>query len=89
VRAEAGVGERLKILVVDDHEEFRKYVCALLESRPRFAVVGEAANGVETIERARELRPDVVVLDMNMPILAGIEAASRSSSSLPKLKSFF
>jgi hypothetical protein len=45
VRAEAGLGERLKILVVDEQEEFRKYGCGLLESQPRFAVISEAANG--------------------------------------------
>jgi CheY-like chemotaxis protein len=56
VRGKAGVGERLKILVVDDYENLRKYACALLESEPRFAVVGEAANGVEAIERVRKLR---------------------------------
>ena len=70
----------LKILVVDDHEEFRKYLYGLLESQPRFAVVGEAANGVEAIDRARELQPDVVVLDINMPVLGGIEAAEQIAS---------
>jgi len=89
VRAGAGIGERLKILVVDDHEEFRKYVCALLESQPRFAVVGEGANGVEAIDRARELQPDVVVLDINMPVLGGIEAAEQILLLAPKTQIIF
>ena len=86
---EAGIGERLKILVVDDHEEFRKYLYGLLESQPRFAVVGEAANGVEAIDRARELQPDVVVLDINMPVLGGIEAAEQILLLAPKTQIIF
>jgi two-component system, NarL family, nitrate/nitrite response regulator NarL len=89
VRREAGIGERLKILVVDDHEEFRKYVCALLQRQPRFAVVGEAANGVEAIDRARELQPDVVVLDINMPVLSGIEAAKQILLLAPNTQLIF
>jgi DNA-binding NarL/FixJ family response regulator len=89
VTAEAGLGERLKILVVDDHEEFRKYACAMLESQPRFAVVGEAANGVEAIGRAGEIQPDVVVLDINLPVLGGIEAAEQILLLAPKTKIIF
>ena len=89
VKTEAGIGERLKILVVDDHEEFRRYVCGLLQSQPRFAVVGEASNGVEAIVRARELQPDVVVLDMNMPLLDGIQAAEQILLLAPKTQIIF
>jgi PleD family two-component response regulator len=89
VRAEARIGECLKFLVVDDYEEFRKYVCALLESQPRFAVVGEAANGVEAIGRTREFQPDVVVLDINMPVLGGIEAAEQILRLAPKTQIIF
>jgi two-component system, NarL family, nitrate/nitrite response regulator NarL len=89
VRGEAGISERLKFLVVDDHEQFRKYVCGLLESQPRFAVVGEAANGVEAIGRASEVQPDVVVLDINMPVLGGIEAAEQILLLAPKTQIIF
>ena len=67
----------LRILVVDDHEGFREQVCALLKSQPGFEVICQAANGLEGVSRAEELQPDVVVLDISMPSLGGIEAAGR------------
>jgi DNA-binding NarL/FixJ family response regulator len=89
VREERRISERLKFLVVDDYEEFRKYVCALLERQPRFVVVGEAANGVEAISRTRELQPDVVLLDINMPVMGGIEAAEQILLLAPNTQIIF
>ncbi len=66
-----------RVLLVDDHAMFRAGIRALLEIEPRFEVVGEAANGDEAIDRVRELRPDVVVMDLSMPGTNGLEATRR------------
>jgi DNA-binding NarL/FixJ family response regulator len=63
-----------RILIVDDHAVVRRGVKSLLESQPGWEVVGEAATGHEAIEKAAELKPDVVVLDVSLPELNGIEA---------------
>ena len=65
----------LRILVVDDHDAVRKAICQLLRSQSDFEVVCEVADGFEAVRRAEELQPDVVVLDISMPNLNGIEAA--------------
>src|SRR5258706_14550314 len=79
----------LRILVVDDHEMFREQVCALLRTQPGFEVICEAANGLEAVSRAAELQPDVVVLDISMPSLGGIEAAGRIHRVAPKSQIVF
>ena len=64
----------MRILVVDDHELVRKGICSLLASDPRLMVCGEAADGREAVQKTRELRPDVVIMDISMPNMNGIEA---------------
>src|SRR6516164_3852710 len=66
----------VRILIADDHELVREGLRALLASRPAWEVCGEAADGVEAIEKAAELQPDVVLLDVSMPRLNGLEAAA-------------
>jgi DNA-binding NarL/FixJ family response regulator len=66
--------KKLRILLADDHVVMRTGLRALLERQPNLEVVGESANGRETIELAASLRPDVVVMDVGMPDLNGIEA---------------
>ncbi len=65
----------VRILIADDHELVRQGLRALLASRPAWQVCGEAADGVEAIEKAVQLRPDIVLLDVSMPRLGGLEAA--------------
>ena len=79
----------LRILVVDDHEIFRTQVCALLESQPGFEVICEAGDGLEAVRHAQELQPDIVVLDITMPVLGGIEAAVRIRRVAPKAQIVF
>jgi len=62
-----------RVLVIDDHPLFRRGVCQLLELEPGYAVVGEAAGGQEGIDRARELDPDLILLDLNMKGMNGLE----------------
>ena|SRR5258708_5573305 len=79
----------LRILVVDDHESFRQQVCALLRSQPGFEVIYEAVDGLEGVRQAEKFQPDVVVLDISMPRLGGIEAAGRIHRVAPKSQIVF
>jgi DNA-binding NarL/FixJ family response regulator len=67
----------VRILIADDHEIVRKGVSSLLQSRDNFEICGEASNGEEAVQQARQLDPDLIVLDVTMPILDGISAAKR------------
>lgn len=74
----------LRILLADDHTIVRNGLRVLLERQPDFAIVGEASNGREAIEIARKETPDVVLMDVAMPIMNGIEAAARITAAQPK-----
>jgi two-component system nitrate/nitrite response regulator NarL len=63
----------ISVLLVDDHALFRSGIRSLLQRQPEFTIVGEAPDGVEGVKRARQLRPDVVLLDLNMPGISGVE----------------
>jgi DNA-binding NarL/FixJ family response regulator len=74
----------LRILVADDHEVVRRGVCALLLNHSGWQVCGEARDGREAVDRAKELRPDVVILDLHMPNLNGMEAARQILRDNPR-----
>jgi DNA-binding NarL/FixJ family response regulator len=73
----------IRVLVVDDYAPFRRVVCSRLESRPDLEVIGEASDGLEAVEKAQALKPDLILLDINLPSLNGIEAARRISRLIP------
>jgi DNA-binding NarL/FixJ family response regulator len=75
----------IRVLLVDDHTGLRQSLAALLRAEPDIAVVGEAANGQLAIEQALALQPDVVLMDINMPILNGIEATRRIHAQAPSM----
>jgi two-component system nitrate/nitrite response regulator NarL len=75
----------VRILVADDHEAVRKGVCAILSSRLDIEVCGEASNGQEAIEKAQALKPHLIILDITMPVLNGIDAARVIRQTLPEL----
>lgn len=74
----------IRILRIDDHTLFRSGVRALLQRQSDFEVVDEAADGVEGIKRAKQHRPDVILLDLNMPGLSGLEALQLLTEDLPE-----
>jgi diguanylate cyclase (GGDEF)-like protein len=76
----------LRLLICDDAPELRAMLRAQLEDHPRLEVVGEAANGEEAIERAIELAPDAVLMDVEMPVLGGVEATRRLRAVLPQTR---
>ncbi|HPV06393.1 MAG TPA: response regulator transcription factor [Aggregatilineales bacterium] len=78
--------ETLRIMLVDDHALFRQGVKSLLDSRPDLEVVASAANGNEAIALARECKPDVILMDIEMPDCDGIEATRQIKQELPEVK---
>ncbi len=77
---------RLRILLVDDHILFRKGLARLLDAQPDFTIVGEASDGNEAIEQARSLRPDVVLMDLRMPVCDGLEATRRIKEEMGSVR---
>jgi DNA-binding NarL/FixJ family response regulator len=75
----------IKILVADDHPVVRRMVAQRLKAEPHFDVIAEAENGLEAVQKAAELQPDVIVLNVTMPVLDGFEAARRIRKDLPKV----
>ena len=76
----------IKILLADDYYIVRKVLRTLLSSEKDFEIVGEAVNGLETVELARNLQPDVVLLDLKMPGINGLEVTSRLAKICPQIR---
>jgi two-component system, NarL family, response regulator NreC len=73
----------VRVLIVDDYAAVRKGVCVILSSRLDIEVCGEAENGEEAVEKAKALRPDLIILDVTMPVLNGFHAAKEILKFLP------
>jgi DNA-binding NarL/FixJ family response regulator len=76
----------IKVLLADDHGILRQGIQALIEKQSDIEVVGQAGNGLMAVEMTRQLHPDVVILDVSMPVLNGIEATRQIKSELPEVK---
>jgi CheY-like chemotaxis protein len=84
--AEEGDSSEIRVLIADDHHIFREGLRSLLEGKGDISVAGEAADGVEAVKRAHELKPDVILMDINMPKMNGIEATRKLSAELPQVR---
>jgi two-component system response regulator NreC len=78
--------QKIRVLVVDDHTIVRDGICALLSLAGDIDVVGEATNGSEALIKVEELQPDVVLMDISMPVMGGLEATKRICKDFPKIK---
>jgi DNA-binding NarL/FixJ family response regulator len=78
-----------RILVVDDCKPYRRFICLTLQERSKFQVVGEAADGLEGLQRAEELKPDLILLDIGLPRLNGIKACRLIRERVPTSKIVF
>ncbi|HEV2392189.1 MAG TPA: response regulator transcription factor [Verrucomicrobiae bacterium] len=77
---------KLRIVLADDHQMLRDGLRLLIDSQHDMHVIGEAANGREALDRARQLKPDVMVMDLSMPELNGLQVTERLKAELPELK---
>jgi CheY-like chemotaxis protein len=73
------------VLIVDDNLHIRRSLCKLFEPEPDFEICGEAENGQEAIEKAQQLHPDLIVLDLSMPVMNGLEAAGVLRRIMPTI----
>ena len=78
-----------RVLLVEDSEPFRKFICSTLSLRPELQIVDQVSDGLQAVRRAEELQPDLIVLDIGLPSLNGIEAARRIQKLSPKSKILF
>jgi DNA-binding NarL/FixJ family response regulator len=79
----------VSVLVVEDSEPFRQYVCSTLAKRPELQIVGEVSDGFEAVQRAEQLQPDLILLDIGLPTVGGIEAARRIRKLSPESRILF
>ena len=79
----------IRVLVAEDYEDFRRYVCTRLQSRPDVEVVYEVSDGLEAVRKACELKPQLILLDIGLPSLNGLEAARRIREHIQDTKILF
>ncbi len=75
----------IKVLIVDDHTLFRQGIAAVLVNQKDLKVVGEASDGLEAVEKARKITPDVILMDLNMPRYSGLEAIQALQAEMPEV----
>ncbi|HVY94782.1 MAG TPA: response regulator transcription factor [Bryobacteraceae bacterium] len=80
------MSNKLRVLVCDDHSLFREGVKSILSAQPDIDVIGEAFDGLQAVDLAKTLRPDVVLMDISMPLLKGFDATRRIHRMLPDIK---
>ncbi|MDP3441472.1 MAG: response regulator transcription factor [Ignavibacteria bacterium] len=76
----------IRILITDDHQLFREGIANLLSASTHIEIVAQAENGQEAIEKAKKLKPDIVIMDLNLPVINGVDATRILHQELPKTK---
>ena len=79
----------IRVLIVDDFEPFRRFVRSLIEKRPELQIVGETSDGLEVIQKVEQLKPDLILLDIGLPSVNGIEAGRQIRKVSPDSKILF
>ena len=87
-KVRAGVSS-VRILIVEDFPPLRQFICSMLGERNDLQIIGEAADGVEAVQKAVELKPDLILMDIGLPSLNGLEAARRILELVPESKIIF
>ncbi len=77
---------KIKVMIADDHALVREGIMAFLRMHDEIEIAGEASNGIEAIQKAKELRPDIILMDISMPELGGIEATVEIKKTMPEIK---
>jgi CheY-like chemotaxis protein len=88
-RNQVEAAPHIRVMVVEDFDVFRRFVCSKLEQRPELRVICEVTDGLEAVQKAEELRPDVILLDVSLPTLNGFQAARRIRNLAPESKIIF
>jgi DNA-binding NarL/FixJ family response regulator len=88
-RVEEQLSSSIRVLIADDYEGWRRQVRLLFKARPQWQIIAEATDGREAVEKAEELKPDLILLDIGLPSLNGIEAALRIRQVSPRSKTLF
>ena len=81
--------QSVRILVVEDFEPWRRFISAAIEQEPQLLLICEVSNGLEAVQKAKELKPDLILLDIGLPKLNGIAAARQIRTFSPKCKILF
>lgn len=76
----------IRILITDDHQLFREGIVNLLSTSPHIEIVAQAENGIDAIEKAKRLKPDIIIMDLGMPEMNGVEATQILQKELPQIK---
>jgi DNA-binding NarL/FixJ family response regulator len=79
----------VRVLVVEDNEPFQRFICSMLETSPELQIIGRVSDGLDAVQKAEELQPDLIVIDIGLPNLSGIEAARRIRKLSPESKILF
>lgn len=79
----------VRVLIVEDYEPMRRYIASQLQGKPQLRIVAEVTNGIDAVQKAEELQPDLILMDVGLPMLDGIKATRRIQKVDPKSKILF